>query len=266
MYLEKLRYVCVLVLVALLCTPVWAAEAEAEEDTEAVKAKKPGSSEEWKFTIAPYGWFTALDADTTVGDTTSSIDASISDILDVLEFAGFIHGEAQKGRWGVFGDVMYAKLGEDFNVRVGNRPILKYRASADMALKLFVAETGGFYRFGDEDLSFDLLGGARYYWLDIDLNLPGPLGIERDTDWVDAFGGGRLQGKLSDRWGFSLRADIGGGGSEISANGAALLGYRMTENSTLMFGYKALYFDYEGSKAEQEQTMHGPAIGVAFQF
>ena len=40
----------------------------------------------------------------------------------------------------------------------------------------------------------------------------------------------------------------------------------MTENSTLMFGYKVLYFDYEGSKVEQEQTVHGPAIGVAFQF
>ena len=60
----------------------------------------------------PYLWFSGIDGQVSSvpGEPPADIDASFSDVLENLDFAIFVAGEARKGRWGIFADVMYVDL------------------------------------------------------------------------------------------------------------------------------------------------------------
>ena len=74
--------------------------------------------------------------------------------------------------------------------------------------------------------------------------------------WTDLIVGARLTADLAPNWSMILRGDIGGfgisGDKDMSANGSLLFGWRFKPDWHLLFGYRALYQDYQDGKGANE--------------
>lgn len=123
----------------------------------------PGDGK-WEFQVIPYFWMAGIDGDATVKGIDSKVDATFGDIWNNLEFGGQVYMEARKDRWGLFLNPTYLKLSSDAHV---DRPIIG-RINADLTVKEWLVEFGGFYRLAKRPLgssekgalSVDVLGGA----------------------------------------------------------------------------------------------------------
>ena len=77
---------------------------------------------------------------------------------------------------------------------------------------------------------------------------------------------------LGGRWNLQLAGDIGGFGigSDIAVNVWPMVGYELSDNAQLGFGYRLLYMDYQsGTGANRfayDVLTHGPVVGAAFDF
>lgn len=242
-------------------------------------------SDEWQFTMLPYLWMTGLQGDVTVKGISSEVDVGFDDILDALDFAGQIHLEVQRGRWGLFLDPTYMKLSADEDVSSARGYL---GADVDVSLEQWLVEFGGFYRaierpIGDDQtrhIAVDVLAGARYIYLkgDIEIQGTGPLGIriERDDskDWLDPMIGARVFLDLTDRLILGLRGDVGGfdvsNSSDFAWNVLAALGYKLSDNMTLWAGYRYMDIDYDDGSGnnlfEYDVELSGPIVGLAVKF
>jgi len=239
----------------------------------------PAAQEEgWEYAVTPYLWTLSLDGDVTVKGRKSDVDMEFSDIWDELNIAGMVAFQARKGEWGFYGDVIYANLGKTTHVE-------GVRIDPDINLLLLTA--GGFYRMGTWDLSevpgkkaptvtVDVLFGARYTYLDIELDIEGFHNPKGDQDWVDPLIGVRTLWSLSRRWTLALEGSVGGFGvgSDFTWHAHGLIGYGFglfgEDNATVFGGYRALSQDYDdghgNDKFEWDVTLHGPIAGLRIQF
>ncbi|GAB4343872.1 MAG: hypothetical protein Kow0099_22730 [Candidatus Abyssubacteria bacterium] len=267
---KKLAVLMPALMLVLMCAPAYG------EDNTPV-------SEDWQFTVIPYLWMAGLEGDVGVKGVTSSVDASFSDILDNLDIAAQAHVEAKKGKWAFFVDPTYMKMSGDGSATTRFGTTL----DAEITMEMWLVEGGVFYRLderaiGDDGvrtIALDLLGGVRYNYLKAEIDLEGSRGIldvdeEESKDWLDPIVGGRIQARLTRKLLVNLRGDIGGfdisGSSDFTWNVLAVLGYQLSERTTLLAGYRALGIDYDdGSGAdlfEYDVTMSGPIVGLAIQF
>ena len=233
---------------------------------------------DWEFAVTPYMWGLSLSGNTTVEGQKSDVDSSFKDIWDELNIASMVAFEGRKGRWGFYGDLIYANLGKETKA-AGIR--------IDPSINVMWVTAAGFYRLGTWGLSdktglakpsvtVDAFAGARYTYLDISLDLKGIADAEGDKQWVDPIIGSRATFDLTDHWSLSLEGSIGGFGlgSDIAWNTWALIGYRFDlfgeNNATVFGGYRALHQDYsDGSgadKFEWDVTLHGPIAGLRIAF
>ena len=106
--------------------------------------EKPDESSGWHFRVAPYLWMVALNGDVTVKGQESDLDLSFNDIWDELNIAAMLTFDARKGKWGIFGDTVYANLGN--RKMVGGIKI-------DPTVKLARLAAGGSYQLGTWRLS-----------------------------------------------------------------------------------------------------------------
>ncbi len=239
----------------------------------------PAAQEEgWEYAVTPNMWALSLDGGVTVKGQKSDVDMKFSDIWDELNIAGMVAFQARKGEWGFYGDVVYANLGTTTHVA-------GIRIDPDINLLLLTAN--GFYRIGTWDLSevpgkkaptvtVDALFGARYTYLDIELDIEGFADPEGDQDWVDPLIGVRTLWSLSDRWTLALEGSIGGFGvgSDFTWHAHGLIGYGFglfgEDNATVFGGYRALSQDYDdghgNDKFEWDVTLYGPIAGLRIQF
>ena len=65
-----------------------------------------------------------------------------------------------------------------------------------------------------------------------------------------------------------LRGDIGGFdvGSKLTWDVRASLGYRLSERTTFLFGYRHLDINYEDGIFELDAQFYGPYLGLSFGF
>jgi hypothetical protein len=247
-----------------------------------IVALTPGAQaaqeESWEYDVSPYMWFLSLDGDATVKGQKSDVDSDFSDIWDELNIAGMVAFKARKGHWGFYGDVIYANLGKTTHAD-GLR--------IDPDINTLWLTAGGFYRLGTWDLSdasgkgaraltVDAFAGARYTYLDIELDIRGHPDREGDQDWVDPLIGVRTRWDLSEPWVLALEGSIGGFGvgSDFTWHAHGLLGYCFglfgEDNATVFGGYRALSQDYDDGhgddKFEWDVTLHGPIAGLQITF
>lgn len=264
--LNKMALLLILFLVLVVATPsILVAQDAAGENG-------------WEYAVTPYMWFLSLDGDVTVEGQKSDVDMDFSDIWDELNIAAMVAFQARKGEWGFYGDVIYANLGKATHVE-------GIRIEPD--LNILLLTVGWFYRLGTWDLSeapgkkaqtvtVDALFGARYTYLDMELDIKGFHNPEGDEDWVDPLIGVRTFWSLSDRWTLELEGTIGGFGvgCDFTWHAAGLIGYGFSlfgeDNATVFGGYRALSQDYVdghgNDKFEWDVTLHGPIAGLRIAF
>jgi hypothetical protein len=81
--------------------------------TPAVAAEEKPAEGAWEFHVTPYLWAINMDGNVAVKGIEVDVDLGFSDIWDELNFAFMLAYEAQKGNWGLWGNTIYANLGDD---------------------------------------------------------------------------------------------------------------------------------------------------------
>ncbi|WP_303902436.1 outer membrane protein [Thiohalomonas denitrificans] len=207
----------------------------------------------WKYVIAPYAWGTSIDGKVTVGDREADVSADFGDVVDFVDTAAALRFEAMK-KWGFFGDIWFASLSNEEETPIGN---------VEVTFDQTIAEAGALYAFQS-----DLVGyfGARYQQLDGELDIP--IGGERssDKDWTDAIIGARYTPALSHRWQGILRADVGGGDSDLTWLAQAGVGYRFSDSWSGRIAYRYLDTDFDEGNFQWDIAQEGLGLGLAYEF
>ena len=236
----------------------------------------------WEFEVAPYLWLPAVHGDLAVRGRTADIDLDLGDRLDLMfDGAKFLvamgRAEARKGSLLFTLDVVYIGLEDEGTTARG--------LETEVTSQFLITEFGAGYRLGTwplspdvlPALSFDVLAGGRYVFLEAGIDIDGgPRGrrvdIERDMDWIEPFVGGRFLLTLSKRITIGVRGDVGGFGvgSDFTWNLVGSVQYHLSRHIALGGGYRALDIDYtQGSRANRSGVnvlIHGPLLGAVFRF
>jgi hypothetical protein len=235
-------------------------------EVEAVVIEQP-TEERWEFAFAPYLWAAGLEGTVAqFGLAPTDIDLSFKDILENLDIAFMGVGEARRGRFGVFSDIVYTKLSTG-----GRGPAGIFSASLDN--QLFIGTAMAEYRVVEDGRSsVDLMAGARYWWVDTDVRITSGVGLgfsgSDSAIWIDPMVGvkGRWQGNSP--WYLTGWGMIGGFGvsSDIDWDVMAGGGYEIRDWVSVVAGYRALGVDYKDGPFVWDTVMHGPFLGTVFRF
>jgi hypothetical protein len=218
--------------------------------------------------VTAYGWLAGTTGTVGVSGQRAKVDDSLGDTLRQTDsLIGLMgRGELRQGRLGLFLDAQHISL-DHADARVG-------RVTLDARSRLTIVESGAAWQVAGSQpggWELDVLGGGRWTHLRNELRIVGAGTLADTADWVDPFVGLRLRGRLSERWEYSLRGDIGGFGvgTRFAWQAAATLGYRLElfgRPATALVGYRALHQDYSSRELTYDVTMHGPVIGLNIRF
>jgi hypothetical protein len=154
-----IRSIMALIATALLYTQSVMCLAADDVMTEARTDRKT-------FIVRPYVWGLGFKGDAGIRDVETEVDASFSDVLDALEL-GFMMGiEGRSGRWGVIVDGLYMKVSQE-------KPTPgPFFSVVEPTLQLGTIDAAVAYRVIEGERGWlDLLAGARYVKVEIDLDL-----------------------------------------------------------------------------------------------
>lgn len=225
------------------------------------------SSDEWKFTLAPYLMVPWMDGKTAVKGREVEVNVAPSEIFSNLQFGVMGGFEARKNKWAVGTDAVYMALG----TTVERVPVLGDRANADVDFNQGAYTFMGLRQLNDK---VDFLFGARWNVIQGRLGFKGPLAstVEETKQWVDPIVGIKLRQPLGEKWHFSMQADIGGfgAGSKFAWQVWPTVGVDVGKRTTLGIGYRVLSGDYEtGSQAnlfKYDVITQAFIVGAAFHF
>lgn len=248
---------------AICAVPLLACGGQTSTDNFATFEQSPGA---WEFRIEPYGWFTAIDGTTGPTANAAELDASFSDILDVLEMAAALQLEVRNGRWGIIGDAFYAELGTS---GTSNGPL---QTDVSVDFEQFLGELDVFYRVSECQQGFvDLYAGFRYNDLTLDVAVSGEArdaSRSADKDWADPIIGARTQWNINDRWFLAAKGDIGGFGvsSDFTWNLQGSVGFNITESVSVEAGYRYFDTDYQEDGFTYDVAQSGVILGLNIRF
>jgi opacity protein-like surface antigen len=247
--------------VAALIVPLLAGTPVAAQD----------ESSDWSGSLTIYGWLTGATGDVSARDRDlqADISASLSDILEDLEFAAFATGEVRRDRLGLILDVVYSSLSQD---GTASGPFAT-DTSTDLKMLLLTSAVAARV-YGTDERYVDALAGARYVSTNVDVStrreqpVPASRSASQDVDWVDPLIGVRAGLNLTEKIAVRGLADVGGFGAGSKLSWEAFVGgnYAFTKHVLGEVGFRYLHIDYEGDKANLDLNILGPTIGVTFQF
>ena len=238
----------------------------------------PGS-ENWTYSADIYFWMPSIDVTTATG---GDIHLSFNDILKNLNMMFMGSAAAYKGKWSLFADTIYFNISED-DAYTESVPVLgpielDVDVDADVKMKAFVGTLGGTYNvFDNEKATVNLVGGARYLWIDVDLTtdlsstgiLGRPLGREIDENpsghvW-DGIVGVRGKIDLNDKWYMPYHADVGTGQSDLTWQAQLGVGYKF-KYADVLLTYRYLDYEFDSDSKFDDLTVKGPQLGAKFYF
>jgi hypothetical protein len=252
-------------------------------------------SDKWQFGITPYFWAPRIDGTLKYGvppGAGGSPDVAIDadDYLENLDFAFMIAGEARKGRWSVFTDVIYLDFSDDDSkVKsidfIDGGPDLvnaSLDAGTETSFKALAWTLAGGYSMLQGDLGrLELLAGFRYFGVDastdwrLTTTITGPGGShsfppsgsasQREDLWDGIIG---LRGRLNlggSKFYIPYYIDVGAGSSELTWEGMAGLAYGF-KWVDIIVAYRYLYYDMDDAGLVQDMSFDGPEIGLKIKF
>ena len=282
------------VLAILAWQPVGAAEPPATTDPEP-----------WRFNVALYGWAMSVSGNVTARNQTIDTSASFIDLVQKSDsIAGFMgYFEADKGRVGVYTDLVFAKLGFGAGQTNYRNPLpglsITTTANAALTYQLFIIEMGGVYEFlrwpgttegsstaidgvlgfrywnNSIDASFDARANINYSAFHIDRSFGIAFARADAIQWVDPVLGLRLRHQFTPHQQIMVRGDVGGFGLGSQFSWQAVAAYSYSWQYTgyqvaALIGFRALGVNYaSGSGIDTvaiNEVLYGPIIGVSFRF
>ncbi|MEH6468805.1 MAG: hypothetical protein V7725_04240 [Porticoccus sp.] len=244
-----------------------------------VTAAAASGSDKWEYETTIYLWGAGLDATTQTGD---EINISISDILSDLDLAFMGGFGARKGKWSLLVDAIYLDMsqsdgGSETIPILGGTLAVERTVDMDIEMKALITTFGAGYNVVDnERTALDLVGGARYTWVDIDtkldLTLDGQMlqtsrqeEVSDSQHLWDGIVGVKGQINLSNNWYLPYYADIGTGDSDFTWQAMAGVGYTFKWGHVLL-AYRYLDYKFDSDFLLDDMTISGPALGARFRF
>ena len=222
--------------------------------------------DKWQFQFSPYFWLAGLHGTGGVGNRTTNVDESFSDVFHALNFAFMGTFEARKGKFISLTDLEYVSVSDD---KATPGPFF---STVDAGFKTFIFDQEVGYRLLDNEkgATLDVLGGARVWRVKTDFEFAAGIlpatRIEASRSWVDAVGGLRGKMALSEKFFLTGKFDLGGGGSKFTWQVFGGAGYNLNPKIALIFGYRALDVDYDKNNFVFDMNQRGPIVGLGFRF
>ena len=252
---------------------------------------KAHAEEGWTFSLTPYLWLPNVNGTLKYavppgGGARPEVDTGPNDYLENLSFVLMLAGEARKGRWSVFTDLIYLDFdNEESTVKTvnfgGDRIDTALNSSTTSSLTGVAWTFGGGYTvLQDPQHRLDVLGGVRYFGLkassdwQLSAALSGPNGqvfaqsgsISQTEDLWDVIVGVRGRLKLGGgSWFVPYYLDAGTGSSALTAQAFVGIGYAFKWGE-LLASYRTVYYDLEEDGLLQDVRFAGPAFGASFRF
>ena len=243
------------------------------------------AADSWEYSAVIYGWLPKIGGKTTFPGAVVSndIDVDVNTILSHLKFTFMGSFEAQKGRLGLFTDVVYLNVGASKaatrDVAVGGLPLpVGVTGDFNMDLKSVIWTIAGEYRVAtDPSAPVDLFAGARL--IDIRQTLgwtfsadlgpihnPGRTGSKEVSagNWDGIVGAkGRVVIPGAREWFAPWYVDVGTGQSDLTWQAIGGLGYRFSWGEVIGVWR---YMDYKFKSDAPIEKIHfnGPALALAF--
>lgn len=223
---------------------------------------------EWH--ITPYLWGAGFDGtigaaggDSGLGDR---VQVDFGSLSDNLRMGGFmLNGSWRDGRLTAFGDWTYAKVKSDAPTNVPN---LVSSVSGEVKGNILQANVG-YDLMGSPASHFDVYGGVRFYDLDVTMginsNILNDHSLTGSANWADGVVGARWATQFGGAWQAYAQGDVGGGGSKLSYQAIAAIGYKFSWGS-VFGGWRYLHIDYEDGPYRLDAALTGPMLGASFQF
>jgi hypothetical protein len=244
------------------------------------KPKSNGKTDDdWRFGLTIYGWATSLSGSATARGNTVNINASVIDLIQksdsLVAFNSYF--EADKGRFGLYADFVWARLGIPASAAAYANPIagvkLSAQANAAFTTSLTIIEGGGLYeivKLQSQERSFtalDAFVGVRFWNIStqVALDITGALDFSDPRlarfdrsrtvaladsgalTWADPLIGLRLRHQFTPSQQIAVKGDIGGfgipGGSLFSWQVAGVYSYTWQFDGYALAavgGYRAL--------------------------
>ncbi|MDP3849950.1 MAG: hypothetical protein Q8Q59_05555 [Luteolibacter sp.] len=222
------------------------------------------STPDWHWHAALYGWATGLNGDIAIKGIDAPVDVGFSDIFDHLDFAAMGLVEIGRGRWNFAADLFYAELGANTTRR---------DIDFDAELDQFIGNFAVAYSVIDTGCThFAVYAGARVTWMETEIDIDFPNIADRSLSasksWVDPIIGVRFQQELSEKFFLRTVGDIGGFGisSDFTWQAFAAFGYRITENGSILLGYRGIGSDYSDGDFTYDVITHGVLLGFEYRF
>ena len=223
----------------------------------------------WTFKLVPYVWMTGLSGDvgTLPPAPPANIDLSFRDVLENLDMAAFVVGEARHGDFFLVGEMTYAKLSTD-----GKTPG-PFFSGVDLTATTFMAGLGAGYTLNrGERHRIDAWAGARIWSIDTELKLkPGILAGQKASDsktFVDPVVGAMLSFDIAPDWILNASGSIGGFGAaaDLEWGVTGSVTYQISDTWGVVAGYRYLAVDYDRNGFVFDVSQSGPLIGTVISF
>ncbi|HYN79496.1 MAG TPA: hypothetical protein VES73_17070 [Lamprocystis sp. (in: g-proteobacteria)] len=246
---------------------------------------------DWHFSLTPYLWLPNINADLSydlpprvaelLDSEAARLDARIgpNDWLSSLKFGLLLAGEARKGPWSVFTDIIYLDLGnQDATVRTLHGPRGEAFAAIDRQSQIDLSATvwtlGGGYTLAHGSWGHvDALAGFRYLGLDTDLKwqfagsrdrLERTVKVSRNEEQWDGLIG--VKGQIlfaNGSWFMPFYLDLGAGSSNLTWQAMLGAGYRFGWGDVTL-AIRSLSYDFDEQNADVRFT--GPMLGATFRW
>ena len=221
----------------------------------------------WNVELSPYVWVASVEGEVSAGGSSPTV--SLDDPLG-LEKGAILHGELGHGDWALIADGLYVDYGgrtRELGPLTTTVGIQAGIGKLSLARRLLRSQLGE-----DGTLDVQLLAGARYAHVELDLDRQGGGAWMGDEDWVDPLVGVRAKAWLWGGLGLELGSDIGGFGvaSDLVWSLYLRADWRVSRGFGIFAGYNLLDYDFdEGPDSDTlryDLRLSGPVLGVAFRF
>jgi len=228
-------------------------------------AKERKNPDEWHFELKPlYIWVMSLNGSTSLGGTgdgESEGPGRLSYDDNQLTAAFTFHFEAEKNGISYFTDYLYAQYTRK------NISLEPFGFKGTNQLTGHLTEFGAAYRFYEkEHIDLEILSGLRYLHIANDFSFNNNLFSDRhakSNNW-DVFAGFRVTAYLLESLSARVRADVGGGSSDLVWSVATTLDWRYVDWGSAYAGYKVLDYSFKDKSLSVDLQGTGPFFGLGF--
>ena len=238
----------------------------------------PTITDDFRFVVTPYLWAAGISGTVDYNNVQRVHTHLSSDkVLNNLSVGGMIDGEVHYGRWGVYGNAVYAKLSHgQSNSRGKDGLTLDVNSNTDAWLGVYTV--GATYTaYTSKSVYLDALAGVRFLNLNAKVQLDasiqntpyqGDKTLYSSLSTSDAIAGMKGRFRLGETsWYIPFYLDAGGGSAKakFTSQQALGVGYAFKDVDLGLY-WNNLYYSLSNGHVSSYINMTGPAVAATFRF